>query len=270
MRTLLLGCLAAGVAQAQDADFTLTEVGLETLHGKIDHDKDGNISVSDLHAFAKEMRKYESHQHMRKVEGQTYFDHVDANADGRVTEDEVLALTDETMLNVQLIDLAKFKAADLDKSGDLDTQEFRFFFHPDVDQGVEHAFALHHHDSKDKDQDGFLNIEEFFGGAVIHQQEGWDADFKKLDKNKDDKLDVEETKAWDSGRHYLEEAMEWLATHADTNKDGQITLDEFTSPEMLKGLHLTMAGFHLEEWGRMYEVRTPEEIEAELASHSEL
>jgi len=263
MRTLLLGCLAAGVAQAQD---TLTQVSLEFLHGKIDHDKDGNISVSDLHAYAKEMRKYESHQNMRQVEGQTYWDDVDANADGRVTEDEVLALTDETMQDVQLVDLAKFKAADSDKSGDLDTEEFRFFFHPDVDQGVEHAFALHLHDSKDKDQDGFLNIEEFLGGPVEDQEEGWDVDFKKLDKNKDDKLDVEETKAWDSGRHDLEEAMEWLATHADTNKDGQITLDEFTSPEMLKGLDLKIAGFHLEEWMKMYEVR----IEAELASHTEL
>merc|ERR1712129_51523 len=115
---------------------------------------------------------------------------------------------------------------------------------------VEEAFARSLFQEKDKDKDGFLTLKEFFphvdgeDGEELHSE--YLEDFKQLDQNQDGKLVLSETVAFESGRRDVEEAMDWVANHADTDEDGFVTLAELVAAR--EALQSTSTGYHFEDW----------------------
>merc|ERR1712129_214049 len=142
----------------------------------------------------------------------------------------------------------KFKAADVDGDGSLDDKEFVAFEWPEIDAVVEEALAASIFADKDKNNDGKLTSEEMFehDDTMEGHENMYYEDFRRLDKNGDGALDVAETQAWESGRQSVVDAMEWLHDHADANKDGFVTAEEFA--KAAEGMRYSDAGYHLEEW----------------------
>merc|ERR1719333_1048455 len=91
---------------------------------------------------------------------------------------------------------------------------------------------------KDGDGDGVLSPKEFWRGGVpaddALDQEAEELlvtddekeEFRKLDADHSGKLDVQELKAFESGRFQTEEAMKLLFELADADKDMHVTAEE--------------------------------------------
>jgi len=244
----------------------IDEEQMKRLFEHMDADKDGKVPVAELHVFAKAMRHKIAHAADKSGDEtgeMSMFASLDLNKDDRLSFDEAFP-SDETMEDWIKHEQAKFKAADKNKDGLLDEQEYPAYTHPEIDDAVEEAYARSLFDGKDVNKDGVLDYEEVFGtyssgaeGDVVDSgaegaAESYLEDFKSLDRNGNGKIDFEEAKAWESGRHDVEMAMEFLASHADTNKDGQVTVDEFVAAR--QGLETHSAGYHLEEWSAHLEL----------------
>jgi len=235
----------------------LSKEQLEGLFLAMDKNKAGRLAVADLDAFIRDMRL-----HRMSNDDGSYFKGLDQNSDGKVALDEILPHPDmmgseddhngenaeheDHMADYQGHEKAKFTAADKNKDGFLDSTEFGAFEWPEIDQEVEEAYARSIFNSKDKDKDGSLTIEEFFShmGEELPKE-----DFSKLDKNGDGKLSLDEVKAWESGRHFAEQALADVANTADTDKDGFITLEEFVAIKTSHG-----SDYYLHDWATQLEL----------------
>merc|ERR1711972_498168 len=123
--------------------------------------------------------------------------------------------------------------------------------YPETHDGVLHVTVTDAMRKKDVDKDGMLTKQEFWDvdtgtdePYVLSEEDH--ADFAKLDKNGDGKLDVEEMKAWESGSFHTEEAMKKLFELADQNSDMLVSIEEFDhARELIAG---SDAQYHLMEW----------------------
>merc|ERR1712029_726564 len=85
---------------------------------------------------------------------------------------------------------------------------------------------------KDTDKDGLLTPKEFVwddpaeGEDLPEISEDDQEEFLELDKDGSGKLDIEELKAWESGRFHTEESIKKLFEIADTDRDMHITAEE--------------------------------------------
>merc|ERR1712003_339569 len=104
---------------------------------------------------------------------------------------------------------------------------------------------------KDLDGDAMLTSKEFWEGDAVDGEdlsisEEEDKDFKSLDTDGNGKLDINELKAWESGRYHTSEAMKKLFDLADKNSDMHVTADELDAArEQIAG---SDAQYHLMEW----------------------
>merc|ERR1712176_971857 len=109
---------------------------------------------------------------------------------------------------------------------------------------------------KDLDGDGLLTPEEFWEGDPADEglavSDDEHLDFKKMDVNGDGKLDVEELKAWESGRFHTEEAMKKLIEVADSDNDMHVTVAELEAAR--EQLVATDAHYHFMEWAEHHEL----------------
>lgn len=244
----------------QDA---LTAEQLRGLHQKLDLNGDGKVSLMETMEFAEEMRKQIAGKDI-----QTVMEEMDINKDGKLSLEELLkdmeswtdsAAEDDKQLLIkrQELEAAKFKLSDKDGDNLLDMEELPGLFYPETNEGVLHLTAKATLEQKDKDGDGKLTANEFWEGDLsegeeMHLSEEELSDFKKLDKDGDGKLDLEELKAWESGRFHTEEAMKRLVELSDQDSDLHFTAHELEAArEQIAG---SDAQYHLMEWAEHVEL----------------
>lgn len=132
----------------------------------------------------------------------------DANEDGRVTWDEILqdnygsdpedlATDDKIIENDKIV----FDAADLNKDGYLDSDEFKAYSHPEETPRMLDLILKHGLNEHDKDKDNYISFQEYLGDRA----DGQDKEFLIIekdkfdhvyDKNSDGKLDINEVQNW--------------------------------------------------------------------------
>lgn len=237
----------------QDA---LTSDQMRALHGKMDADKDGKVSMAEMVDFSILMRRV-----IAKKDIHTVIDEMDTDKDGKLSLAELLKDMESwgeegeddkaQAARRRELETAKFKAADQDGNGLLDTEELPSLFYPETHDGVLTMTAEATLKSKDSDGNGELTSKEFWEGDSVdgeemHIGEEEKADFAKLDKDNSGTLNIAELKDWESGGFHTEEALKKLFELADKDNDMHVTADELdTARQLLAG---SDAQYHLMEW----------------------
>lgn len=234
----------------------LTWDEMHSLHSRIDRDGNGKVSMAEVLRLSHDERKASAIRHIQDVLGE-----IDGDSDGKLTLAEVLRDLEQwggedggerSQKSALTMDLEreKFKLADADKNGLLDTQEFPALFFPETHDGVLELMTKAALEVKDTDKDGLLTLREFChvgDDAVLNSE-----DFAKLDKDGNGLLDLEELKAWESGRFHAEEDMKKLFQIADKDDDMHLTAEELgDARELIAG---SSAQYHFMEWAAHYEL----------------
>jgi len=258
---------------------------LENIHGMVDNDKDGYVTLEELHAFSAKTR------HAADLKNSiALIRSVDSNNDGLISWEELYGPDDEldnlekelekngtaaaqplkengtaTFRSLTLEDLnhykkamavqkKKFEAADSDGDGKLSAEELRTLKAPHHDDAVMKVYSDWMLSEKDLDGDGLLSQSELWTeddnpGLVGHTD---DAEFVQLDSDKDGKLTAEEYRRYNSGLHAAEKAFKALLQFADEDKDGRLELNELHGVQHHLGGH--DADFHFVEWANHYDL----------------
>ncbi|XP_045159992.1 calumenin-B-like isoform X1 [Mercenaria mercenaria] len=196
------------------------------------------------------------------------FDDKDEDHDGKIswteylsthfsyTEDEIKEMrkTDREDVLQFLVGVdeeqRKFEAADVNKDGYLEKDEFVAFYHPYNYEHMHNIELQRVMNDHDKNTDGFLSLEEFLGDSS-HDKE-WEIvekeRFIEYDTNKDNLLNFDEIRPWvlTDNREEAEDEADHLMKQADTNGDGRLTEDEIVDAhEEFVGSQATDYGRHL-------------------------
>jgi len=253
--------------EVEDAIEPLTEEALKKLHGRIDKDGNGHVSMEEVIGFADVMRKKASNEDVEMLLGD-----VDTNHDGKLSMEEYmnevkhfsedqpdghLAEGEGAELKKQQeerakVEESKFVAADSDGDKVLDINEYPGLFFPETNDKVLEVEVQETMKMRDTDKDGQLTQSEFF---EVPDKEVMAEDktmFAKLDKNGDGKLDVSEIKMWESGQFQTAESIEELFKIADKDKDGHVTAEELIQAR--EEIAETEAHEHLAAWATANEL----------------
>lgn len=231
------------------------------LHSRIDRNGNGKVSMAEVLRLSHDVRKASAIRHIQDVLGE-----IDGDSDGKLTLAEVLRdleqwsgedggeLSQKSALTWDF-ERQKFKVADADKNGLLDTQEFPAFFFPETHDGVLELMTKAALEVKDVDRDGLLTLREFWhvgDDEVPDLSEEAKEDFAKLDKDGNGSLDLDELKAWESGRFHTEEDMKKLFQVADKDGDMHLTAEELgDARELIAG---SSAQYHFMEWAAHHDL----------------
>mmetsp|Transcript_156895 Transcript_156895/g.273088 ORF Transcript_156895/g.273088 Transcript_156895/m.273088 type:complete len:236 (+) Transcript_156895:64-771(+) len=235
---------------------------MRAMHSKIDSNGDGKISLPEIMDFAVVMRKT-----IAKKDIQTIIDEMDGDKDGKLSLPELLKDMEqwgeegeEDKAEAQKRkdhEAEKFKVADSNGDGFLDSEELPALFYPETHDGVLELTAAQTMQHKDLNGDGKLTSKEFWEGDSVDGEElkisdEEEADFQKLDTDKDGFIQLEELKAWESGHFHTEEAMKKLIELSDKDSDMHVTADEFDEArELIAG---SDAQYHMMEWAEHHEL----------------
>lgn len=271
---LVLGWLLA-VTQADEydddeADFddydmedALTADQLRKMHAKFDTDGNGKVSFQEVMSHAQDM----AHA-IAKMDIRAILEEIDTNKDGMLSLEEHITDVsnhldggDEEELKElegrKEVERAKFRAADTNGDGQLDLRELPGLFFPEIHEGVLGVTVGETMRQKDVDKDGRLSAKEFWEvdeaegeGSELTEEEV--TDFAALDLDRDGHLDLEELRAWESGRFHTKEAMKRLFELADKDGDMHITADELSEAREL--VANSDAQYHLMEWAEHHEL----------------
>lgn len=139
-------------------------------------------------------------------ESKDRLDDADTDEDGKVSWAEILQDTygndiEDFTLNDGLIqdDKDTFEAADLDKDGYLDAEEFKAYTHPEETPRMFSLLLNQALKDKDTDKDGYISFQEFIGNDInskeklLIEKEKFDYEH---DKNGDGRLDSDEILSW--------------------------------------------------------------------------
>lgn len=257
----------ATAEEAEEADDgieqdALTSEQMRSMHGKIDADKNGKISLAEIIAYSAHMRKT-----IAKKDIHTVIDEMDSDKDNKLSLPELLKDMEQwgeegeedkaQAAKRKELETAKFRAADTDGNGLLDSDELPALFYPETHDGVLTMTAQATLKSKDTDGNGELTPKEFWEGDAVDGEdlaisEEEQSDFSKLDLDNSGTLNLEELKAWESGGFHTEEAMKKLFELADKDSDMHVTADELDSArELIAG---SDAQYHLMEWAEHSEL----------------
>ncbi|CAE7632717.1 RCN3 [Symbiodinium sp. KB8] len=214
----------------------MTKEQLRALHAKFDQNGDGKVSLSEVLEFAKHMSKAIAGKDVSAI-----LDEIDTDKDGKLSLQEHLndlhsqadGGDEEELKELErrkAIETEKFLAADEDKDQALNAKEVASLFYPETNPAVLDVVVRDTMKMKDADGDGVLTPKEFweFGEEDLEDQlsEEEVSDFKKLDKDGNGVLNLEELKAWESGVFHTEAAMVRLLQIADKDGDMMATADE--------------------------------------------
>ncbi|KAM9845904.1 calumenin-A isoform 1-T2 [Aulostomus maculatus] len=211
---------------------------------KMDVDMDGFVTEDELKVWIKNAQKkhvYDSVEHQ--------WNDFDINHDGQISWDEYKNVTYGSYLDdpqadtefdyshMMARDERRFRVAD--QNGDLiaDTQEFAAFLHPEDHEYMKDIVVQETMEDIDKDGDGFIDLKEYIGDMFTAEdgedEPDWVASERQQfaefrDKNKDGKMDKEETLDWilpSDYDHAVAEAKH-LLHESDINRDGKLTKKE--------------------------------------------
>ncbi|KAM8936291.1 calumenin isoform 1-T1 [Lycaon pictus] len=236
-----------GAEEAKTFDQLTPEESKERLGkivSKIDGDKDGFVTVDELKDWIKFAQKrwiYEDVE--RQWKGH------DLNEDGLVSWEEYKNATYGYVLDdpdpddgfnykqMMVRDERRFKMAD--KDGDLiaTKEEFTAFLHPEEYDYMKDIVVQETMEDIDKNADGFIDLEEYIGDMYSHDGNADEPEWVKTereqfvefrDKNRDGKMDKEETKDWilPSDYDHAEAEARHLVYESDQDKDGKLTKEE--------------------------------------------
>lgn len=236
---------------------SLTEAQLKALHSKFDQDGDGKVSLVEVMSFAHEMGKAIAARDIHAI-----LEEIDTSKDGKLSLEEHLndiqnqadGGDEEEMKeleNRKRIEAQKFRAADRDGDQYLDVNEVAALFYPETHEPVLSVTVAETMRQKDTNHDGKLSAHEFWEADIMDGDDGQLSeeemqDFAKLDLNGDGFVDLNELRAWESGRFHTEEAMKKIFEIADKDSDMHVTADELAKAR--EQISVSDAQYHLIEW----------------------
>ncbi|KAJ8411163.1 hypothetical protein AAFF_G00171690 [Aldrovandia affinis] len=239
-----------GQEEAKTFDQLTPEESKERLGmivGRIDADKDGYVTEEELKIWIKRAQKKYIYDNVDRQ-----WKDFDMNNDGVISWDEYKNVTYGTYLDdpdpddgfnykqMMTRDERRFKMANRD--GDLiaDKEEFTAFLHPEEYDYMKEIVVLETMEDIDKNGDGFINLEEYIGDMYNHEGDPQEPEWVKTereqfvefrDKNKDGKMDKEETMDWILPLDYdhAEAEAKHLVYESDSDKDGKLTKEEIVN-----------------------------------------
>lgn len=141
-------------------------------------------------------------------ESQDRLEDADTDENGKVSWSEILQDTygtdpEDLAIDDKLItdDKETFEAADIDKDGYLNAEEFKAYTHPEETPRMFPLLIKQALDEKDNDKDGSISFQEFIGNRAKKEDKEWLLIEKgkfdhEHDKNGDGRLDSEEMLSW--------------------------------------------------------------------------
>lgn len=265
----LIHCQEGGAEEEGDYDDqdieedSLTVDQLRRMHAKFDQNGDGKVSLQEVMAFSESVGKAIAGKDIGAI-----LEEIDTSKDGSLSLEEHLndihnqadGGDEEEMKELEhrkSIEAAKFKAADLNGDGNLDKNELPALFYPETHEGVLTVTVQETMRQKDTDKDGKLSPKEFWesdlaDGDDADLSEEEKADFARLDTNGDGSIDLQELRAWESGRFHTEDAMKKLFEVADKDSDMHVTSDELAEARDM--IAASDAQYHLIEWAEHHEL----------------
>lgn len=224
---------------------------LGMLVDRIDDDKDGFVTQAEMIVWIK---KSQSRWMLEEVERQ--FKTQDLDGDGLVTWEEYKNATYGYMMEegdpeeeigykrMMERDERRFKIADLNSDMTATKEEFAVFLHPEEHEHMKDIIVMETVEDIDKNGDGLIDLNEYIGD--MYNQEGEDEEpewvtterqqFTEFrDKNKDGKMDRQETRDWILPHDYdhAEAEAKHLVYEADEDKDGRLTKEEILDKQDL-------------------------------------
>jgi Ca2+-binding EF-hand superfamily protein len=264
--TSIYGQEGADEADYDDQDIeedSLTADQLRRIHAKFDGNGDGRVSLHEVMSFSDSVSKAIAGKDIGAI-----LEEIDTSKDGKLSLEEHLSDIhnqadggdEQEMQELEhrkAVEAAKFRAADSNSDGHLDANELPGLFYPETHEGVLDVTVAETMRQKDTNKDGKLNAKEFWesdqmDGDDADLSEEEKADFARLDTNGDGSVDVQELRAWESGRFHTEDAMKKLFEIADKDGDLHITGDELA--EARDGISASDAQYHLIEWAEHHEL----------------
>eukprot|EP00747_Dinoflagellata_sp_TGD_P210916 gnl/TRDRNA2_/TRDRNA2_84138_c0_seq1.p1 gnl/TRDRNA2_/TRDRNA2_84138_c0~~gnl/TRDRNA2_/TRDRNA2_84138_c0_seq1.p1 ORF type:complete len:248 (-),score=91.64 gnl/TRDRNA2_/TRDRNA2_84138_c0_seq1:56-799(-) len=234
---------------------------MQKVHEILDVDANGKVSIEEMLAHQKKMRKEAALKDISMA-----FEDMDADNDGKISLAETMndmqgeeQLEEDDFAKAQKkLEEEKFHASDKDKDGFLSAEELSVFMNPDIDESTLDISTKHALQSKDLDGDGLLNTTEFWLGDMLRTMTDMEdpppeeisdeevKEFEKLDSNGDGKIDLKELRDWESGIWHVHQAVKAIIETADSDHDGHVTAEELkNSAEMLVQ---TEAGYQIRDW----------------------
>nr|XP_046206207.1 calumenin-B-like isoform X1 [Oncorhynchus gorbuscha] len=217
---------------------------LGMLVERIDEDKNGYVSVEELKKWIKHSQKRWIYDDVdRQWKGH------DLNGDGLVSWEEYKNATYGYILDdsdpedgfsyrqMMSRDERRFKMADLDADLKANKEEFTAFLHPEEYDHMKDIVVLETMEDIDKNGDGFIDLEEYIGDMYNQEGDPSEPEWVKTereqftefrDKNKDGRMDKEETRDWilPSDYDHAEAEAKHLVYESDNDKDGHLTKAE--------------------------------------------
>eukprot|EP00927_Polykrikos_kofoidii_P044919 TRINITY_DN38785_c0_g1_i1.p1 TRINITY_DN38785_c0_g1~~TRINITY_DN38785_c0_g1_i1.p1 ORF type:complete len:276 (+),score=56.46 TRINITY_DN38785_c0_g1_i1:77-904(+) len=234
------------------ADDVLSVKQLRGLHGHMDMDGDGELSLSEVLLYAESIG-----QRLALNDVDVVFAEVDSSKDGKVDLVEHM-LDMHTFDNASLeLEIMKFEAADVNKDRHLEKHEFIRLLYMEMQGEVLSVVTKDTMRMRDKDGNGMLTPVEFwqahetFGKGVDVSEEDM-ADFKALDANSDGLISLEELRLWESGKFYTQRAMKRMFKVADRDANARLSADELANAR--DELYFEDAQYNLLQWAAHHEL----------------
>lgn len=167
----------------------------------------------------------------------------------------------QTYREAEDTDKRRFDAADLNKDGKLNPEEYGIFLHPQEYSHMKEVIVDETLSEMDKNKDGFISVDEYLSDLwpAYHQESAgkeepdWVGREKKhfkeyRDKDKDGVLNKEELGSWimPDGYDHVEAEAKHLIYEADIDKDKKLTKDEILKHhDLFAGSQATEFGEYL-------------------------
>uniref|UniRef100_UPI0037E89506 reticulocalbin-3 isoform X1 n=1 Tax=Semicossyphus pulcher TaxID=241346 RepID=UPI0037E89506 len=219
---------------------------LAKIVDRIDTDKDGFVSHSELHYWIKHRQRRYIEENVNK-----HWNEYDMNQDGKISWEEYKNTTygyylgeefddiedKATYKSMLMRDERRFKMADRDRDGIATREEFTAFLHPEEFDYMRDVVVQETVEDIDKNGDGKININEYIGDMFSPEsgepEPEWVQTERKQfseirDANKDGYLDANEVAHWilPGEVDHADNEAKHLIHATDTDKDEKITKKE--------------------------------------------
>ncbi|XP_034941214.1 reticulocalbin-2 [Chelonus insularis] len=199
---------------------------------------------------------------LTEEESRDRLEDADSNEDGKITWEEILHDTygsdpEDLIIDEALVsnDKKMFHAADFNKDGYLNAEEFKAYTHPEETPQMYQFLVQQTLDEKDIDRNGYLSFQEFLGTRAQNENKEWlvvekDKFDHEHDKNGDGKLDSNEILSWlvPSNEEIATDEVDHLFAASDDDHDNTLSFDEILDHhDVFVGSEATDYGDYLQD-----------------------
>eukprot|EP00930_Biecheleria_cincta_P049668 TRINITY_DN34868_c0_g1_i1.p1 TRINITY_DN34868_c0_g1~~TRINITY_DN34868_c0_g1_i1.p1 ORF type:complete len:269 (+),score=46.66 TRINITY_DN34868_c0_g1_i1:25-807(+) len=238
---LFLSCWGSSVDAGQGTHVpTLSLESALALHAAMDKDSDGNVSLQEFVDFSVTVTQSQARNNIG-----IFIKALDADGDGHIDWEEMtmdLRRKHTLSSKVQDGDSLKFQTVDKDKDGRLNRTEAAAYFFPSSDCDVMHLWARRHVDALDRDEDGYLSLEELTEVRSEYTAE----DFADFDTDGDGLLSADELQVDETGEWGVRQVMAKLIKLADSDASGHLSAREVENA--YHELRKSEAHDYLQQW----------------------